>query len=230
MLTVVCWKWGRLFSALYVNRLASMLRRHLHLPHRLLCVTDDPVGIDRDVQCVALPMEFAGAIRCRRRMWQYSRDRLALFGERALSIDLDMVIVDDITPLVRRTEPVVMWKVGYAGVYSGSFVLFDVGALHGAYQQFRDTPDEFLAATGERTASDQAMLNLWLRGRQVAEWTERDGFVPWFGGERYAHLQAYGMGPDRPQLPKGARIVVMGSADKSLMDEGRYSWVRESWR
>ena len=45
MITVVCWKWGNLFSSVYVNRLRTALERHLHLEHELVCVTDDATGI-----------------------------------------------------------------------------------------------------------------------------------------------------------------------------------------
>lgn len=239
MLTVVCWRWGELFAPGYVTRLRSMLDRHLHLPHELVCITDDAAGIDERVRIIAPPTQYAGTPRCRRRMWQWAAERIDDFGSpRMLAIDLDVVIVDDITPLVARPEPIVMWKVGYAGVYSGSFVLADVGALDGAWRAFRADPEGFPMRTGEKHASDQAMLNYWLRyGRSrdeqrrttVAEWTEHDGFVTWFGAG-YAKLEKHGMGPGRPDLPAGARVVVMGSADKAVLDEGRYEWVREHWR
>ena len=94
MIAVVTWKWRRadgssLFTAAYVNNMRSMLERNLRLPHRMICMTDDTAGIDPRVECHPLPTEFAGAFRCRRRMWQWSRDRLDLFGPRFLVIDLD---------------------------------------------------------------------------------------------------------------------------------------------
>jgi len=233
VLTCVTWKWRRadgssLFSAEYVNRMRSMLERNLRLPHRLLCMTDDPAGIDPRVECHPLPAEFAGAFRCRRRMWQYSRDRASLFGPRFLAVDLDLVLTDDITPLVDRPEPIVMLRIGYANTLSGSFILCDTGALHGAYECFAKNPVAFLPATGVQNASDQAMLNHWLRGKTVAEWSERDGFAVFFGKgyERFAHL---GVGPSSPNLPKGARVVVLGSDDLGALTDPRFAW-REHWR
>lgn len=228
-LSVVCWRWGDLFAPVYVQRLRSMLARHLHLPHQLYCVTDDPSALDADVRAIPMPDEFADTPRCRRRMWQFSKDRIDEFGPRMLCIDLDVVIVDDITPLIDRPEPIVCWRVGYAGVYSGSFLLLDTGALDGAWRSFSRNPAGFLKATNERNGSDQAMLNLYLRGRPIAEWTEADGLVTWFGNG-YARLEAHGMGPHRPYLPPGARIVVLGSADKAVMDEARHPFVRQHWQ
>ena len=234
MLTVVTWRWKRpdgssLFGPEFVNRMRNMLERRLGLPHRLLCLTDDTQGIDPRVECLPLPTEFADTFRCRRRMWQWSRDRASLFGPRFLAIDLDLVLTDDITPIVDRPEPLVMLRIGYANTLSGSFILSDTGALHGAYAAYAADPVGFPKRTGLQNASDQAMLNLWLRGQKVAEWNERrDGFAVFFGAgyERFAHL---GVGPTRPQLPKGTRVVVLGSDDLGALTDPRYPW-RGEWR
>lgn len=229
MLTVCCWRWGSLFGPEYVNRMRAMLARNLRLSHRLLCITDDTHGIDERVECIPLPAEFAGTFRCRRRMWQYSRERAVLFGPRALLVDLDMVIVDDITPVVDRPEPIVMLRIGYANVLSGSFILCDTGALHGAYAAYKADPIGFPASTGLKNASDQAMLNQYLRGRTVAEWKERDGFAVYFG-RGYESLAHHGVSETRPTLPKGTRVVVLGSDDKAVLDEGRFEFVRAHWQ
>lgn len=231
MLSVVVWKWGKLFSPLYVHRLRNMLARHLHIPHRLHCVTESADGLDADVVHVPLPQDLSNTPRCRRRMWQYSAARTAQFGTRMLCIDLDVVICDDITPIVDRPEPVVCWRVGYANVFSGSFVLCNVGALDGAFRAYAGNPNGYPKETGERFASDQAMLNHYIKTRRVnvAEWTERDGFVTWFG-EGYETRERFGMGPTRDTLPPGARIVVLGSSDKHVMDDGAHAFVREHWQ
>ena len=45
-LTVACLKWGRKYGVDYVNILRDMVRRHLAVPHRFVCLTDDPAGIE----------------------------------------------------------------------------------------------------------------------------------------------------------------------------------------
>jgi len=232
MISILVWKWGRLFGPEYPNRTRSMLKRHLHLPHRLYCVTDDPTGLDPEIEVVAIPTWLADTPRCRRRMQQYSADFDALFGARLLSIDLDVVIVGDITPIVDRPEPVVCWRVGYANVFSGSFVLWSAGALDGAWCSYRADPEGYpQRAQPGGVGSDQAMLNKWLRESRspVAEWTEADGFVSYFGAG-YEKLEHHGIGPRQQTLPNGARIIVMGSADKADLESGRYHWARENWK
>ena len=59
-LTICCFKWQSpiqyrtKFRAQHVNTLRNMFRRHLHMPHEFVCITDDPAGIDQDIRIVKL--------------------------------------------------------------------------------------------------------------------------------------------------------------------------------
>lgn len=231
MLSVAAWKWGRTFEARHVNVLRAALAKHLHMDHELVCITDDPASLDGDIRVVPMPEQFAQTPRCRRRMQNFDREFASEIGARTLWIDLDVVIVDDLTPVVNRPEKVVGWKVGHAGVMSGSFLLMDAGALDPLWQRFKADPEGFPRLVQKRgIPSDQAMLNYYLAKRSpIPFWTERDGFVTYYGSG-YEHLEHLGVGPNRPELPPGTRIVVLGSADKVVLDEGRFDWVREHWQ
>lgn len=228
-LSVVTWRWGTMFSVDYVNRLQSMLAKHLHLPHTLFCVTDDPRGLASGIVPIAMPLALSNTIRCRRRLWQYDRARIDLFGPRMLCLDLDLVITGDITPLMRRGDPLVCWRAHYANAFSPALALMDTGVLDGLWRKYDADPDGYPEATGHVQASDLAMLNHFLRGRQQPPyWDEQDGVLAYFG-EGYAHLEHHGIGPSRPELPPGTRIVLFGGADKAVLDEGRYPWVVKHW-
>lgn len=236
MLSVLTWKWGSKFSARHVNTLRSMLARRLALEHRVVCVTDDADGIDPGVEIVPLPARHAESPRCRRRMRAFDRTFAESIGARILALDLDVVLVDDITPLVDRPEPLVCWRVGYAGVFSGSIVLMDAGVLDPLWRAFDRDPDGYARRAWPRgVGSDQAMLNYYLSrsdchpSARPAVWTEADGFVTFFGAG-YERLERRGVGPGHPLLPAGARIVVLGSDDLHVLEQGdRYPWVSE-WR
>lgn len=229
-LSVVAWKWGTLFGAQHVNTLRSMLARHLHVDHQLYCVTDDARGIHDDVVIVPLPMAYSNTPRCRRRMLQYDSSFAQIVGPRMLAIDLDVVIVDDLTPLLDRPDPIVGYRVGHADVISGSFILLDTGALHGAFERFVAQPDAQWAQRGG-VPSDQAMINHFLGGQPpIACWTEADGLITYYG-RGYESREHYGVGPNRPALPAGARIVILGSADIDVLrDDSPFDWVRSHWR
>jgi hypothetical protein len=232
-INVVTWKWGATpFGARHVNTLRAMLARHLHVDHELVLITDDPADVDSDVRIVPMPPGFTHTPRCRRRMqlfsWEFTEQHE--IGARVLAIDLDVVIVDDLTDIVSRPEPICGWKVGHAGVYSGSFLLFDAGALDGAWQLFAADPVGYpKRVQAHGTPSDQAMVNHWLQTQPpIFEWTERDGFVTYYG-RGYERLEHLGVGPNRPQLPASARIVVLGSADLAVLDDPSVPWIAEHY-
>ena len=92
---VLCMKWGGLYGAHHVNRLARGVARHLGRAHRFVCLTDEPTNLD--VEALPLP-ELGGALGADSR-WR----KLALFradlpemlgsGAPALFLDLDLVAV-----------------------------------------------------------------------------------------------------------------------------------------
>ena len=48
-------KWGTRYGVDYVNRLASMIRRHTRRPTRIICFTEQPHGIEAGVETAPLP-------------------------------------------------------------------------------------------------------------------------------------------------------------------------------
>lgn len=225
--TVVSWKWGTLFSAVWVNRLRAGLARHLHLPHELVCITDDPHGLDPEIRTMPMPERDRDTPRCRRRVQMFDPAFARRLGTRLLAMDLDIVLVDDITPLIDRPEALVCWRVAHSPVYSGAFLLMDAGALADLWTFYAQDPELVARRAG---GSDQPILNFYLRRlrRQPAHWTDADGIVTYYGHgyERFEHL---GVGPRRRTLPPGARLVVLGSADTPVLEQGRYDWGIRHW-
>jgi hypothetical protein len=52
---VICMKWGTKYGPEYVNRLYRGVQKHLSRPHRFVCFTEDPAGIDPGVEIKPLP-------------------------------------------------------------------------------------------------------------------------------------------------------------------------------
>lgn len=99
--TVICMKWGDLFSADYVNRLHAGVMRHVTRPTRFIVFTDDPTGLapgiePRPIPDIALPEQ-----GLRRGPWKKLAlwsDRLGLEGD-VLFLDLDLVLTGSIDAL-----------------------------------------------------------------------------------------------------------------------------------
>ncbi|TCT42721.1 hypothetical protein [Martelella mediterranea] len=101
MQTVVCMKWGQRYSADYVNRLWSSIKRHTVRETRLVCFTDDPSGVDPAVQChplpeIRIPDEIAWSPWRKLSLWQTP---LADLSGDVLFLDLDIVITGALDPM-----------------------------------------------------------------------------------------------------------------------------------
>lgn len=233
-LTVVCWKWRAparyrsQFTATHVNVLQRMVARHLRMPHRFLCITDDPAGI----ACETLPLWSEPSVagipperpNCYRRLRLFARDAAALVGERYLSLDLDTVICGDITPLVDRAEDFVIWGDTAPGTpYNGSMLLLRTGTRPQVWEQFDPTRSP---AAGRRLGyigSDQAWIGACL-GPREARWTAADGV--------YSFRNQIQAPRGNGRLPVGARIVFFhGQHDPwDPTVQRKYPWISEHWQ
>lgn len=96
-------KWGKKYGPEYVNRLYAMVRRHLKGDFRLVCLTDDGVGIRDEVECLPIPpLNLPAGIPERgwNKLATFSADLHGLRGT-ALFLDVDVVItgpLDDFSP------------------------------------------------------------------------------------------------------------------------------------
>jgi hypothetical protein len=95
---IFCMKWGTLYGSEYVNRLYAMVSKNLTYDFKMVCFTDDETGIIDEVQCFPIP-EINLDSNLPERMWKklttLKEDLYGLSG-RALFLDLDIVIVDNI--------------------------------------------------------------------------------------------------------------------------------------
>lgn len=186
MLTFVCWKWAcdngwrKPYLAAHVNALQAMLRKHVTIPHRLVCITDDPEGIECDTYPIwEAPPVAVGDRRpnCFRRLRLFSEWALEL-GDRIVSIDLDCVIRKNIDHLFDGGADFRICE-GRAAPYNGSMWMVRPGAFPHLWGDFNpETVLSEIAATRRENGrayygSDQAWISHKLPGMPV--WTQADG-------------------------------------------------------
>lgn len=231
MITVTCWKWRSrpgyhtIYTADHVNRLRSMVSRHLHVPHEVVCVTDDASGIDSRVRVVPINDEVGYHTHpkrpnCYRRLKAFAADAAEWLGERILSIDLDCVIMRDITPLANRPEDFVIMDDSKpnATPYNGSLWLLKAGSRTKVWETFSPEKSPEITKRAGIIGSDQAWI-AHVMGPHEARFTTADGV---FGYGRDV-CRKYGGTP-----PPHTRIVFFyGKHDPS---RDRSDWVKENWR
>ena len=237
MIDVICWKWKAplgyrsYFTGKHVNILRRMVRRHLFLPHRFSCITDDPRGIEPDIRIIPLWSDYcdlknpnvSGGPSCYRRLKAFSKEAKDIIGERILSIDLDCVIVDDITPLVDREEDFICWGDTAKGThYNGGFWLMKAGTRLQVWETFDEKTSPKLTRANNIIGSDQAWISYCLKGEDP-KWGTADGV--------YSFRNHY-IGKARKELHDNAKIILFhGAHDPWDADvQVKWPWVEEYYR
>jgi len=222
VLNFVCFKWGEKYTATHVNTLARMLSRHCSAPHRLICVTNEPDGIEWPTDVVADHEDFAdwpsphgkGAPSCYRRLRLFRPDARETFGELIVSIDLDTVITGEIAMLFERPESFVAWQDPLSPKQlCGSLWMLKAGSHPEVWERL-DRHGVAAAYSAGLKGSDQAWMSYALP--DAGRWTHHDGVYSY-----RAHC-AY-------RLPKDARIVFMHGRPKPW-DVGLPSWVEHHYQ
>lgn len=171
---VLAMKWGTKYPALFVNRLYAMLRRNLTLPFELVCLTDDPAGIDPAVRCLPLPpLDLPPGLP--ERGWR----KLTVFGDLGLSgtalfLDLDVVILRNIDHFFshraddrRRLYIIKDFKKRWRITGNSSVFRFELNAFPDLLPHFRHHFDDIRAAHRH----EQSFLSAYLHGRdQLRYW------------------------------------------------------------
>ena len=180
MITVLTWMWDTRYSAAHVNALARQVARHYQKPHRFLCVTNQPEGIEcettpdtedfKDTPSPAGPQ----AVTCYRRLRMFHPDAAQWFGERFVWVDLDMVVLDDISPLWDRDEDFVGLRDPlFPDQLNGSMGLLTAGSRPQVWEEFAPNSSPRLASRKGWKGSDQAWLSMKLL--PCPTWGPKDG-------------------------------------------------------
>ena len=232
MLTVVCWVWDgpRRYRPEHANTLYRMLRRHLHVQFRLVCITDFSDGFDDGIEVMPIPAaaesvgqimspEGANMPTCYRRLWLFSDEARSL-GDRVLSLDVDLVILRDITSTVDRSEDFVGWKPrqtwGNADRVAGGMYLLTTGSRTHVWTDFGSDEVRVVRRAGYR-GSDQAWMSYKL-AKDAALFRQEDGLYAMSDLERRNW-----------QPPADARIVQFAGIKKPWQAMN-LDWVMEHYR
>lgn len=229
MITVVCWLWNQpeyrvKFTSQHVNTWASMVSRNLTIPHRLLCITDNPAGIDIDTY--PLWDEFSNLSaphwpknkrpQCYRRIKAFDPDMRKVLGKRFASIDLDCVVTGCLDPILSREEDFIICESPKKrhNNYVGCMWMMDTGCRPQVYHEFgQQAVDKAKSWTG----SDQAWVMQKL-GRGEAVWNQDDGI--------------YSYRNDKRNLPIDNMRIVFFNGKNNPWDEHiqkQHSWVQQHY-
>ena len=205
-----------------------MIARHLSLPHRFVCFSDEKIeGIE------TVPLDWRTHVpgTCGLKLMAWRPDIGAIVGgDRLLVLDLDLVMGADITPLVDRFEPCVMFRNPNFSVergrayFQGSIQLHTAGA-HPEVWTDRFTPSFYHRVNSRFGGHEQAWLSEVLPWDSTPVWTDADGI---YGLGRLGDVGVTVNG----QLPANARIVVTpGNREPSQPElQTKHGWIAAYYR
>lgn len=221
------------FTAKHVNRLAKALRKNLTVPHRFVCITDMPRGIDTE-NVYVFPMwgAYRDLGRCFTRLRLWGNDIKELLGPRIAMIDLDVVILGNVDHIFSRKEPFVGYRDSKnPECYSGAFYMMDAGSKSNVFttfnrlynmthpehrfKLFRSVYNQLSPLVG----SDQSWISEVL-GPGLPRIGQQDGVYDFWTIE------------ELPKLPSNTRIVMMNGMrrDASMKEfQEKYPWIESYW-
>ena len=203
---VLCMKWGSKYGPEYVNRLYAMVRRHLRGEFRFVCLTDRADGVRSEVQCLPIPpLDLPAGIPERgwTKLTTFAADLHGLRGT-ALFLDLDVVIVDDITPFFEQPGEFLIihdWKRPWRITGNSSVYRFELGAHADVLEHFRTHVEAVRASV----RNEQAYLSEQLHQQgKLAYWP-----AAWCASWKYHCVPGFPLNYWRaPRIPAGARILI----------------------
>ncbi len=150
--TIVCMKWGERYPADFANRLWSMIKRNTKRPTRLVCYTDDPRGLDAEIEAYPLPpIQLPDRISRTpwRKMSLWAPELPGVSGD-FLFLDLDLVITGGLDDFFDyqpdKTYCVIEnWTQIGSGIGNTSSFRLRTGQHAGLFFDLNATPEEILS-------------------------------------------------------------------------------------
>jgi hypothetical protein len=232
-------KWGTKYGPEFVNKLYSMVERHLTVPHRFICFTDDSTGLHAGIETKPLPpMDLPpGKERGWRKLSTFNAPLDDLTGP-TLFLDIDVVIVGSLDEFFeyRPGEFCIIhdWQKPWRVTGNSSVYRFEAGAHPELLAHFLANIDRVKKevrneqAYLSRELFRQGKLNYWPKG--------------WCASFKYGCMPKFPLNFFRvPRLPSGVKVVVfhgLPNPDDALIGKGSgllrhvlpTPWIADYWK
>jgi hypothetical protein len=234
---IICMKWGTKYSADYVNKLRRMVARHLSLPHRFICFTDDASGFDSGIEVFPLPsmpVDIRGPERGWNKVLTFSETLYDIRGT-CLFLDLDLLIVGSLDDFFAQPGEVLIIRdwLKRDGTGNSSVYRFEAG-------KHADVLEKFIAAwpqVKQQYRNEQEFISdVLLEKNALSYWPET-----WCRSFKRHCLWPFPFSLFRvPKFPPLAKIIVfhghphpheaiVGRAGKWYRFMRPTPWVEEFW-
>ncbi|MDQ2090469.1 hypothetical protein [Marimonas arenosa] len=246
--TVICMKWGTLYSAAYVNVLYRAVRRHLSGDFRFVCLTDVAEGLLPEIEAYPIPDMGLSDLNWKKGGWP----KLSVFMEklydiqgRCLFLDLDSVITGPLDDLFAYPGDVVCIDTSsnWSRLGGDAAPMAGTGVFAFTAGQFPEICDRFMV-DHDAAVSKYRIEQIFLQG-ELPEGAITFWPAEWVLSFKYHLRRPALLGLlQRPKLPPPDTRVVAFHGDPRPIDlvrpglwgigphwgRGRVPWAVEYWR
>lgn len=207
-------KWGTAYGPEYVNILAAMVKRHLTLPHKFICFTDDTTGIHPGIETRPIPEIPLGsaAIWSGWRKLASLSPKLGLEGT-VLFLDLDLVIMDNMDGFF-TFEPgkfciIENWTQMGQGIGNSSVYRYEADKHHDIFEDFSENHEQIY-----KDVTNEQMYLTWsvAKKHDVKYWPDA-----WCRSFKRHCMPNILLRPFvTPKAPEGCKILVFHGPPKPI--------------
>jgi hypothetical protein len=208
-LTVACvLRSGGIYTPEWVSKLRNMVKRHLHMPHRFVCISDVPVDCER------IPLT---------KDWPSWWAKFAIFdiAGPVLFFDLDTAIVGPLNDIAEhaKTTNFTMLRDFYFPDHHGSGMMAWGGDMRWLYEDFSADAGRLMTVKRKRIG-DQGLIEEMVPARPGGAIRCWQDAVPGQVVSYKAHC--------RNGVPSGTRVVCL-HGDPKFMAMPETDLVRKAW-
>lgn len=231
-LPIVTFKWnGHIpYTAADVNIWAAQVDRWLDRPSELVCITDDPGGIDGSIRTIPMWRDHFEHGRDWHRLKLFTEEMEHLIGPRFVVTDLDTVFCGRLDPLFENDHPFMAWRDPNRDQYCTALFMMDAGAYPHVWKTFDPAAAMRLRTMGLFGGYDQAWISHALPGQP--RWTRDDGVLSF--RVDVLENQPLKLHKALPSAlpPNGARIINFHGKynPRDAEVQAAYPWIAEHYR
>lgn len=234
-LIVVFWKWQKRgyrsqFTSEHVNTAKAMIERNTTKPIEFVCVTDEKMGLHKDIRPIQLwenpAPEYGNEARpnCTYRLKAFSSEMVEIIGPKFVWFDLDMVVTGNIDHIVFAEDDFAMWGDTALGAsqYNGSLCVMQAGIHKEVWDDFEGLKSLQDAHRVGYFGSDQAWISYKV-GMGKRMFNTDDGV--------YSFNNHYIKKGIRDMIEGTKLVFLHGSRDPwHVSVQAEYPWIKEYYR
>lgn len=202
------------YSIEHVITLANMLARHGG--HTLTCAHDG-ISLPPHIRGIRIPSDVVMLDDYLPKLWAWSPELHQQMPARFACIDLDVVILDDIAPVLATDDPILLWDSARGEPYNTSLFALENGCGHEVWTSLTAARLNMAKRLATRWTGDQSWVAFVLGTPGAQTFGEDTGIIRYRPSEH------------RAGVPSGTRAAFFCGPMAPNTEAKHSPWVKRQW-